>query len=156
LPDRRRRDVSAAAQCRAVTQRPSLLMNWNPRPIPYVWLWRSMGHALLLLALAAALLPAPKGIGSIEFGDKILHAGAFAFLMVWYAQIYAEHRDRRRVALGLIAFGVGIELLQSLLPYRSADIWDLVADSGGVAIGLLTARTRLGSLLSRFETRPVA
>lgn len=131
-------------------------MTWNPRPVPYVWLWRGVGRVLLLLALAAALLPAPSGIGRIEFGDKMLHAGAFAFLMLWYAQLYADGRDRRRLALGLVAFGVGIEVLQSLVPYRSADIWDLVADGAGVVAGVLLARTRLGSLLSRFETRPAA
>jgi VanZ family protein len=131
-------------------------MNSNLRPIPYARLWRNAGHVLLLLALAAAVLPAPSGIGRVAFGDKILHAGAFAFLMLWYAQIYAGTRDRRRVALGLIAFGLGIELLQSLVPYRSADAWDLVADSAGVAFGALLARTRLGNLLSRFETRPAA
>jgi len=128
-------------------------MNWNLRPIPYARFWRNAGHVLLLLALAAALLPAPSGIGRVAFGDKLLHASAFAFLMLWYAQIYADARDRRHLALGLFAFGLGIELLQSLVPYRSADIWDLVADSVGVVLGALLACTRLGSLFSRFETR---
>lgn len=131
-------------------------MNWNPRPLPYLWLWRGIGRVLLLLALAAALLPAPSGMGRIEFGDKILHAGAFAFLMLWYAQIYADGRDRRRLALGLIAFGAAIEVLQGLVPYRSADIWDLLADSVGVAVGALLAQTRLGSLLSRTGARRAA
>ena len=131
-------------------------MSWNPRPIPFARLWRNTGHVLLLLALAAALLPAPSGIGRIDYGDKMLHAAAFAFLMLWYVQVYADARDRRRVALGLVAFGLGIELLQSLVPYRSADAWDLVADSAGVACGALLARTRLGSLLNRFAARPAA
>lgn len=131
-------------------------MNWNPRPLPYLWLWRGIGRVLLLLALAAALLPAPSGMGRIESGDKILHAGAFAFLMLWYAQIYGDRRDRLRLALGLIAFGAGIEVLQGLVPYRSADIWDLFADGVGVAAGALLAQTRLGSLFSRTGTRRAA
>lgn len=131
-------------------------MKWNPRPLRHLWLWRSVGHALILLSLAAALLPAPSGVGSVAFGDKLLHAAAFAFLMLWFAQIYAGWRDRRRCALSLIGFGCLIELLQSLVPYRSADGWDLVADVGGVAIGFVLSRTRLGQLLSGLETRPAA
>lgn len=128
-------------------------MNWNPRPLPHLRLWRSVGRALLLLALAAALLPAPSGLGRIEFGDKVVHAGAFAFLMLWYAQIYADGRDRWRLALGLTAFGAGIEALQGLLPYRSADLWDLLADGVGVAAGALLAQTPLGDLLNRLGSR---
>ncbi|HSX58596.1 MAG TPA: VanZ family protein [Tahibacter sp.] len=131
-------------------------MNGNPRPLRYARLWRIGGHALLLLALAAALLPAPQGLGRIDYGDKLLHAGAFAFLMLWYAQVYAGRRERLRCACGLIGFGLTIELLQALVPYRAADIWDLVADGAGVMLGLLLARTWLGSLLSRFEIRPAA
>lgn len=131
-------------------------MTWNPRPLRYLWLWRSAGRVLILAALAVALLPAPQGIGSIAFGDKVAHAGAFAFLMLWYAQIYAGVRDRLCCALGLAAFGLSIELLQGLVPYRSADIWDLVADCAGVGVGVLLARTRLGNLLNRFEARPAA
>jgi VanZ family protein len=131
-------------------------MIWNPRPLRHLWLWRSAGRALILAALAVALLPAPQGVGSIAFGDKIAHAGAFAFLMLWYAQIYSGRPDRLRCALGLAGLGLGIELLQSIVPYRSADGWDLVADCAGVVLGALLARTRLGNLLSRFEVQPAA
>lgn len=131
-------------------------MKWNPRRLRHLWLWRSAGHALILLSLAAALLPAPRGIGSVVLGDKLLHGAAFAFLMLWYAQIYAGWHDRRRCALNLIGFGLLIEALQGLLPYRSADFWDLIADIGGVGIGFALAWTRLGQLLSGLEVRPAS
>lgn len=131
-------------------------MNFQPRPLRHLWLWRSLGRALILGALAVALLPAPPGIGSVFQGDKLAHAAAFALLMLWYAQIYATPRDRWRCAAGLTTFGLAIELLQGLLPYRSADIWDLAADCLGVGLGLVLARTRLGDLLSRFAARPAA
>jgi len=131
-------------------------MKWNPRPLRYLWLWRAAGRALILASIAVALLPAPPGMGRIAFGDKITHAAAFAFLMLWYAQIYAGRGDRWRCASGLAALGLTIELLQSLVPYRSADVWDLVADCAGVGLGLLLAQTGLGNLLSRFEVRPAA
>lgn len=131
-------------------------MKFDPRPLRHLRLWRSTGRALVLASFAVALLPAPRGMGSIAYGDKIAHAAAFAMIMLWYAQIYSARRDRGRCALGLLALGLGIELLQSLVPYRSADIWDLVADAAGVGLGWLLASTRLGDLLSRFDTRPAA
>lgn len=131
-------------------------MNWHPRALRFLGFWRGVGRGLLLASLVVALLPAPAGMGRIAFGDKIAHAAAFAFLMLWYAQIYAQPRDRLRCALGLVGFGLSIELLQSLVPYRSADVWDLVADAAGVGLGLLLARTPLGDLLSRCEPRPAA
>lgn len=131
-------------------------MKWNPRPLRHLWLWRTGGRVLVLASVAVALLPAPPGMGSIAFGDKIAHAGAFALLMLWYAQIYSGCRDRARCAWGLAALGFAIELLQSLVPYRSAEGWDLIADCAGVGLGLLLAQTRLGGLLSRFEIQPAA
>lgn len=131
-------------------------MKWNPRPLRHLWLWRGGGRVLVLASIAVALLPAPAGMGSIAFGDKIAHAGAFAFLMLWYAQIYSGRRDRVRCASGLAVLGFVIELLQSLVPYRSADGWDLVADCAGVGLGLLLAQTRLGGLLSHFEIQSEA
>ncbi|WP_257385850.1 VanZ family protein [Tahibacter caeni] len=131
-------------------------MIWHPRPLRFLGFWRGIGRGLLLASLIVALLPAPAGMGRIAFGDKIAHLAAFAFLMLWYAQIYALPSERLRCALGLIGFGLGIELLQSLVPYRSADVWDLVADAAGVGLGLLLARTPLGGLLSRCEPRPAA
>ncbi len=131
-------------------------MKWNPRPLRHMWLWRGGGRALVLASIAVALLPAPPGMGSFTFDDKIAHAVAFALLMLWYAQIYAGRRDRVRCASSLAVLGLIIELLQSLVPYRSADGWDLVADCVGVGLGFLLAQTRLGNMLSRFEIQPAA
>jgi VanZ family protein len=52
------------------------------------------------------------------------------------------------VALGLLAFGVFIELVQSQIPGRDAEAMDVVADSIGILGGLL-----LAWLLQRRATR---
>ncbi|TDR38210.1 VanZ family protein [Tahibacter aquaticus] len=130
-------------------------MKLSPRPLRYFWLWRAIGRALILLSLAIALVPAPRVIGSVAFGDKIGHALAFALLMLWYAQLYAGP-SRRLCAAGLVLFGASIEVLQTLVPYRSGDLWDLLADALGVALGLLLAHTRLADVLSRIGGRAPA
>lgn len=122
-------------------------MTFTPRPLRHIWLWRGIGRVLIALSLLIALLPAPHVIGSVAFGDKIGHALAFALLMLWYAQLYAG-RERRLCAAGLVLFGALIEVLQTLVPYRSGDLWDLLADTLGVGLGYLLARTRLADVLS--------
>jgi len=83
-------------------------MNWHPRALRFLGFWRGVGRGLLLASLVVALLPAPAGMSRIANGDKFAHAAAFAFLMLWYAQIYAQPRDRLRCALGLVGFGLSI------------------------------------------------
>ena len=46
-------------------------MKFTPRPLRLFWLWRAAGRFLIAAALLIALLPAPKVIGSVAFGDKI-------------------------------------------------------------------------------------
>lgn len=130
-------------------------MKFTPRPLRLFWLWRTAGRFLIAAALVIALLPAPKVIGSVAFGDKIGHLVAFAALMLWYAQLYVG-RDRWHCALALVGFGILIELLQALVPYRSADGWDLLADVVGVGVGLLLAYSRLGDALAAGEAGVLA
>jgi hypothetical protein len=130
-------------------------MKFTPRPLRYFGLWCAVGRFLIAASLLIALMPAPKVIGSVAFGDKIGHLAAFAALMLWYAQLYAG-RDRWRCALSLVGFGALIELLQALVPYRSADGWDLLADAVGVGVGVLLAHTRLGDVLAACEASLLA
>jgi len=100
------------------------------------------GIALALLATmiaALALLPgneAPR----LGIGDKWQHVLAFAAL--GFASERAgrgDGRARSSAALGLLAYGGAIELLQTQVPGRSAEWSDLAADALGIACGLLAA-----------------
>ncbi len=72
-----------------------------------------------------------------EVGDKLAHILAFAalsFCWFWYAKV------NLKVVVGLILFGVLIELSQALLPldfYRSGDWKDVAADTLGILPGYL-------------------
>ncbi len=103
-------------------------------------------RVILPLAYAAAIfyggvinigeLPQTRFVAS----DKLLHAAAFGGLevLVEWALLTREARIRRFLAVAA-AVGVGglLELVQAALPYRSADIWDLFADSVGAFLGAL-------------------
>jgi VanZ family protein len=90
--------------------------------------------------LVGALSLAPGGIlPAAEVGDKLEHLLAYAAL--GFIGV-ATARSRRRAAatiLGIIAFGMAIELLQLFSPGRLAEFGDAVADAAGAAIGGLIA-----------------
>lgn len=81
-----------------------------------------------------------------------MHIAAFAFLAVWFSGQY-ENRSYWRIALGLIAFGILIELVQSMVSYRTAEWMDLIGDAAGITIGLLIGVLGAGGWSMRVEER---
>ena len=118
-------------------------------PLRYGWFWLGAGVATLALFLVLALAPLPIAIPVVE-GDKLAHFVAFAYLAVWFLGIF-EIRLGIAVAAGLAGYGVLIELLQSLTPYRSADVYDVVADVIGIGAGWLLASAGLRRWCGRIE-----
>lgn len=92
-----------------------------------------------MLAMAGVLFVAliPPGSGQDWFwqADKLRHA--MAFLALWGMGRRARIRPAWILPAGLLIFGIGIELLQSLTPDRQASAADVVADLAGIAAGRL-------------------
>lgn len=92
--------------------------------------------ALMLIPLGAS-----GGTPTIPHLDKLVHLGAWFVLAVALWPAVRGERARMPLtralflvtALGL--WGVATELLQSLTPSRSADLWDGLADLLGAALG---------------------
>ena len=126
-------------------------------PLRFARHWQIASAILLLVILAAAVLPAVwflpdrmlliRWLGGV---DKWAHAAAFAFLTVWFAGLYPK-RAYWRIALGMAVYGVLIELCQGLISYRSAEWPDLGADVVGIAVGLSIALLGAGSWCLWFE-----
>lgn len=128
-------------------------------PLRYASRWRTASLVLLVLVLAAAVMPAVwfwPDIGSLfswfDAVDKSVHAIVFAFLAVWFAGQYRP-RSYWRIAVGLLMFGLLIELCQRMLVYRSAEWLDVAADVVGIIGGLLIAAAGLGGWCQRVEAR---
>lgn len=64
--------------------------------------------------------------------DKLRHAAAF--FVLWLLGVRAGYRPWG-LALGLLAFGVGIEVAQSFTPSREPSVLDVLADLAGIAAG---------------------
>ncbi len=119
---------------------------------------RPVAIGLLVLAVAVQLvvLYSPDGGGPALFpqADKVVHLLVF-FVPVALAVVAGF---RRRVVAAVFATqAVLSEVVQAtLLPHRSGDVLDALADLTGVALGVLVGTAVLRMLASRAGGRPAA
>jgi len=99
-------------------------------------LWKAVGWFGVAAALVLSLTP--PVLNEAGHTDKIVHLSGYAVLMFWWAQLVVERRWR--LAVAVVLFGGAIELLQGLTPDRQPDVFDELANSGGVLLGWLAAR----------------
>lgn len=102
-------------------------------------LWRALLAVLVVAITWLALVPAPPKLMTTGW-DKSNHLLAFASLA--FACAWARWpRPRQWPVLFavVLAYGGAIEIAQSFLPPREADVLDLLADSLGISLGLLAA-----------------
>lgn len=115
-------------------------------PLVYTWLIFVGGSA-------------PADPSSLQVNDKVAHAVVFLGLALVCAPLAGHwllhwQREPRAVrgALGCAAYSVVVggllELWQSRIPHRTADVWDWVADAVGAAV----AASVLAALLPRYLT----
>lgn len=71
----------------------------------------------------------------VQFGDKIGHFGAYGLLMGWFCLLYLRFPTRLLYGAGFIAMGVGLEVVQGQLGYRTYDLLDMAANTTGVLLG---------------------
>ena len=104
--------------------------------------------ATLLFCLPGDRLSEASWLEDLEL-DKVVHVGLFAVLVFLWClplQLLIKNTDRRNtiygwITLGFIAYGVAIEFIQrDLIPYRSFDLYDIVADTIGCGVGWIVIR----------------
>lgn len=105
-------------------------------------LWLAIGWLGVVIVVYLSLAPSLPEI-DLEEGDKLEHLAAYAALMLWFAQARTSRAERLTTALALVVLGVLLEFAQGLTDYRTLSLWDMVANTAGVAIGWLAAPPRL-------------
>lgn len=124
----------------------------KPLRHPRLWLW--FWWLAVVLVFVVCLVPAPDLPLTPPGFDKLEHATAFFLLAASAVQLYQGGRALWRVAIGLLALGVAIELAQyAFTRTRSMDPADVLADAVGVAAGFAIALTPLRDLLLRLDAR---
>ena len=131
-------------------------------PLEFAGRWRTASIVLLLLVLAATILPAvwlwpdrARLSSWLSHTDKWAHGITFLFLALWFAGQYRP-AAYWRIAVGLVAFGALIEIMQRTVGYRTAEWLDMGADVAGIAAGLSLALLGLGGWCQRVEAWVIA
>ncbi len=106
-------------------------------PFPYRYL--ALFYALLIFAASAIPTAAPT-LG-FRLGDKVLHFLEYAvFSFLLFLALFTSGKEFLRRHVFLLSCFVGIayavtdELHQKLVPGRSCDIFDFLADSMGIIV----------------------
>lgn len=99
----------------------------------------------LAIVIAIGAFSPPPEVPGPPNNDKLLHAIAFAALILPTAALIPRHLGWM-VALA-VGYGIAIELIQPLVD-RSREFLDLVADCGGLAVGVV-----IGLLLHKLIRR---
>lgn len=96
--------------------------------------WRAVFAAAIVGILILALMPSQGGPSPIPHADKLRHAAAF--IVLWALGHRAGLRQPTwLLAVGLMVFGVAIEVAQSFTPDRDPSVGDILADALGIAAG---------------------
>lgn len=104
------------------------------------WQQLTAGYAVLIAVLAVWPF-SPETSRVIGPLDKLLHLCEYlllAWCVVQAARASGWSRDKALTLAFLLptGFGVFLEGVQSVLPYRSAELWDLVANTMGACLGM--------------------
>ena len=110
-----------------------------------VLIYLAIGYTLLLTI--GSLIDTGNVVTTPTNFDKILHLVAYFGLgllwMIWF--IFKKPADKKRlripslilIALLAVVYGISIEILQGVLTsYRTADMWDILANTIGAGLAL--------------------
>ncbi|HKQ84997.1 MAG TPA: VanZ family protein [Steroidobacteraceae bacterium] len=119
-------------------------------PLRFRRTWVVIGWALVALAIYGSLT-GNAVVTHSSINDKVMHAGTYATLSLWFAGIYPRSRYLL-IALGLFSLGISMELLQGVMREgRMKDVHDVMANTLGIGIGLAVATWWLGGWAQRLE-----
>lgn len=106
--------------------------------------WLALGWLWVAVLVYLSLTPEPPEPVRFLNADKLEHTLAYGLLMLWFCQVYARRTQRLFAAALLVAMGIAMEFLQGMTGYRSFEYADMLANSTGVLLGWVWARTALG------------
>ncbi len=119
------------------------------------------GFWLLVLVISYLAVAPESGQPSLGVSDKFTHSSAFLVLMLalcaaYFPAVGSGLRHAWIPALILLGYGIAIEVVQSFLPHRHAEVKDVVADAAGIATGAVLYRWP-GGYLARlwFDVQPM-
>ena len=96
-----------------------------------------------LIIFIQSSLPAYERLPEFRFSDKLLHFGAYALMGILFFRAFQTlgiKSDARRLILFSIAaatlYGISDEIHQYFVPFRNADLLDVLANTLGAICGV--------------------
>lgn len=97
--------------------------------------------ASILFVLPGSALPKAGWMAALQV-DKWVHVGIFSLLCFFWGIALGAKRGKKAVLLvtAAIAYAFLVEVVQDrYVANRSFDLWDVVADTAGIALGIWLA-----------------
>jgi len=116
-------------------------------------IWLALGAGWVATVMYLSLTPNPPEPMHFLNADKLEHALAYGFLMLWFCQVYQQRAPRILIASLLVALGVGIEYLQRMTAYRVFDYADMLTNVAGVLLSMMLASIGLGHIGVMLESK---
>ena len=96
-----------------------------------------------LLIFAQSSYPSPESVPDWPYLDKLLHIAAYAFMGALFFRAFRTLRIKNQLKLVMILsilfaslYGISDELHQYFVPFRNADLMDVLADILGSIFGV--------------------
>ena len=106
--------------------------------VVFVWII-SIGTVSYLSLIPTAELPF-----DFRWSDKLFHASAYLWLSVLPFFGFTNAKKALMAAILMIPLGIGLEIIQALIPERLFSLGDMIANSLGASIGIFYGRHLLG------------
>ena len=91
----------------------------------------------LVIVTALTVMPLQEFPPAENINDKVSHLLAFLALAIVADYSFPEKDFIVSKGLPLLAYGIGIEIVQYFLPYRSFSVLDMIADAMGLLVYVL-------------------
>jgi VanZ family protein len=123
-------------------------------PLRYPSVWLTLGWLLVAGVIVGSLMPGTS-LPTFTVSDKVVHAGSYFLLMVWFAGLY-RRAFHPLIGVVLLGLGIALDLAQSLTETRSFEPLDLAANFLGILTGLVLSVWWLEGWCERLERRVLA
>jgi len=111
---------------------------------------------LSIFILIVSLVPINnKLLDEIKYSDKVIHVLFYLTLCLsWLFYFKTKNKIKQKfiIALGIFVYGIIIEVLQSdFTTYRTGSLYDVLANTVGIVIGLLIFKKLYKILIKQTE-----
>ena len=109
------------------------------QPLRRPRLWLGLWLGMIAGVVVVSLIPPPL-LPAVAFDgiDKVEHVLGYFALSAMGSALFARMRTRARIAAGLVALGIGLEIAQGqFTAMRQPELLDAAANTVGVLLGCL-------------------